>query len=187
MNIPNLPTDNLYKFLSLTGLFLMVSSFGYKEYRNHQHNIENSEIIVNKEILDYKIENKKRLLELSGKLSDIEIDIIESKKNYESKDNANLDIENLINIYKTTIKESDLEWYNIEAGKLRMKSELADVSLERTQKLNWMLNLSMIIGLISMVSGFYLWYIKLQRYLDIILLRKSNISETEFDEEKENE
>ena len=184
MNIPNLPTDNLYKFIALTGFFLMVFSFGYKEYRNHQFNIENTKINVAEKLLEFKIENKKTLVEHSRKLRDFELNVMESENNNMTKEELNKYIEKFISSYKTEISEAELEWYYNDAGELLKISELTNVYVGRTKKLNWILNLSIFIGLISMISGFYLWYIKLQKYQDIILLKKSQISRSKTEEEE---
>ena len=44
MNLPNLPIDNLYKFLALTGLFMTIIGFGFNQYREYQHDLENVSI-----------------------------------------------------------------------------------------------------------------------------------------------
>ncbi|MDV7140447.1 hypothetical protein R3X28_16260 [Maribacter sp. TH_r10] len=184
MNIPNLPTDNLYKFLALTGLFLMVASFGYKEYRNHEYNIQKTEIKVEEKILEFKIENKKTMVEHSRKLRDFEVDILKPKNGDKSIEDLQKQIEKFINSYKIEIEEAELDWYYNDAGKLLMNSELAEVYKKRTDKLNWILNLSMLIGFFSMISGFYFWYIKLQRHQDLILLNEYKISELKINQAK---
>ncbi|WP_299879872.1 hypothetical protein [uncultured Cocleimonas sp.] len=51
MNIPNLPTDNLYKFVALTGVFLTLVCFGVIEYRITQQIELDTEISLGKESL----------------------------------------------------------------------------------------------------------------------------------------
>ena len=36
MNVPNLPTDNLYKFIALTGIVLFLVALIYPEYKDAQ-------------------------------------------------------------------------------------------------------------------------------------------------------
>ena len=53
MTIPNLPTDNLYKLVSLTGVFLAVICFGLLEYRLSQQMELDTEIRLGKEAFGY--------------------------------------------------------------------------------------------------------------------------------------
>lgn len=197
MNIPNLPTDNLYKFLSLTGLFIIVTSFGYKEYLHFQYELKNVEILVGKETLENTVKNKKDLLEmtldpvdslrikslreLTIKLNN-ELDTLKKENISDFKERFNLaqfelqlmEEENKKNI-QHLLANADITWYINQSSELRLKSEIAEISEKRVEKLSFMLNITIFIGICSTITGFLLWYFKLQKYQDIILKKDSNI------------
>lgn len=57
MTIPNLPTDNLYKFIALTGIFLFLFAIIYPEYRHQE--ISNEMTLIDGEISKLDLEKEK--------------------------------------------------------------------------------------------------------------------------------
>lgn len=163
MTIPNLPTDNLYKFISLCGLFIIIFSFSFKIVREYQHEIENAEIRVGKEFFDFATEH-------------YSLNFDYRKKNLYSQEN--LSIEDIDKFEKEM--EADAKEFLNKIAKLgenlRLKSEMAEASVRVTDKLTKLSNYLIIIGFLMMIFGFRLWYIKSQKYQDIIIkLRAENI------------
>lgn len=182
MNLPNIPTDNLYKFIALTGLFILIVSFGFKEYRIYQHSIEDAEIIVGKEFIKNQIDNHLRLMELKQSLVNKELEWIESDYEKNTKESQALFGKKWKEAYANLINHADLNYLNIESKNLRLKSEYADASREQTERIKSAMTISMLIGVFAMISGFILWYIKLQRYQDLIIYKKSLVSTAQINE-----
>jgi hypothetical protein len=57
MNLPSLPTDNLYKFLALSGLFIVLFSFIFPMKRVGELKLKASEIITQAEVLRIEIDD----------------------------------------------------------------------------------------------------------------------------------
>ncbi len=131
MNLPSLPTDNLYKFMALSGIILIISSF----YIVWKHADRSQEL----------------LREL----------------------NAGLAVENTY---------SDNRGSDLSNLKLKLE-ELKFILKEKPSYMTFLL-ISQIIGLVLSIIGFGLWYLRVQKYQDIILaeqarsLRTDNNSQT---------
>jgi len=131
MNIPSLPTDNLYKFMALSGIILIISSF----YIVWKHADRSQEL----------------LREL----------------------NAGLAVENTY---------SDNRGSDLPNLKLKLE-ELKFILKEKPSYMTFLL-ISQIIGWVLSIIGFVLWYLRVQKYQDIILaeqarsLRTDNNSQT---------
>ena len=147
MNYPSLPTDNLYKFIALAGLALILFSatypigrviefeLGVVETKSQQEklDIEKSEIdrlLVNLE--KAKDPQPQELAALRERHTQREIKTIELKKSIE-------------------IAQIQLDWAKYYLGAARF---------------------GLVIGLFLAFVGFRLWYLRVQRPNDIILCKK---------------
>lgn len=138
MNLSNLPTDNLYKFIALFGLILTIAgAFLYTRFSNESWMAIESAIYYNE-----KAAEKLNLLINLPSLKDKKI------QDYLSK-------------------------LNKEANELSQKGDrfMADSKTAHKQFDRWRVGIEwlLIVGVFLMVLGFSLWYLKLQRYLDIMI------------------
>lgn len=163
MNIPSLPTDNLYKFASLTGVFIAVLCFGVLEYRlTHQVELDN-EITLGKEAFGYFI----------GKLELVTEDIQGAQQKNEEENNQakqveNFDCKKLSPAIDENLK-SRIRNFDQEIMALRKKSEVAETHYQRTMRNLPILLSGGFLGIALAFIGFFFWYQRLQKYQDMLL------------------
>ncbi|MGO8989285.1 MAG: hypothetical protein ACLQGU_14740 [bacterium] len=126
MNLPGLPTDNLYKFMALSGIILIISSF----YIVWKHSDRSQQL----------------LREL----------------------NASLAVENT----NSDNRRSDL-------SDLKLKSEELKFILKEKPWYMTFLLISQFMGLVLSIVGFRLWYLRVQKYQDIILAKQARSLRTD--------
>jgi TM2 domain-containing membrane protein YozV len=130
MQLPNLPTDNLYKFISLSGLTIFIFSFFIPFYFDYSINLKVADIQSDVHVL----ENKLIMLENTP------------------KDSPHFD---------RRAQESEVLIF-----KARKANELAKhLRLNQLEILHYKY-LGISIGVILSLLGFYLWYTRVQKYLD---------------------
>ncbi len=135
MNIPSLPTDNLYKFMALSGIFIAV--FGYSVYWIQGGRTQ--------EIVE----------ELSGLETRLEV-IIKSP---------------IVTGDSSIDTEKDLEAI---AKVMQLTKEFDNLQKERVVYRNFSI-FCLVVGSILSISGFSLWYFRVQKFQDM-LLRKEALS-----------
>lgn len=157
MNIPSLPTDNLYKFISIFGLIIFLFSFFLKESL--------SEKIHTASVQMELIRNKKRLDSIDYFIADVIL-----KSEYDKHEHAKLNEEgkhddtHLFNEIEKFIKKYDV--YVLSSSDY--EKQLRDLKFyQNQQKINRLYGLILLfIGIFCIVFGFSLWYDKHQKYLD---------------------
>ncbi len=215
MNLPNPPTDNLYKFVAIFGLVLFIASiYLYSEIKDEksiktqkalqilplksdlameklnksilQREAEenntslNSKILMEKETVDSvedelllidktNVEKLDKRLDLSMQLVQKTIDIVklqDEKNKAVSEFNKNIEYSNInMNEIKNELERID-----------KNGDELADyyASIEKVDRWSALLSFSGVIGFFMMILGFYFWYVRVQKYQDIILVDRAN-------------
>lgn len=149
MNLPTLPTDNLYKFIAIAGITIVVTSFLSISFQMHEMAIlmfdYNTEALVVRENVD-------NLGEKVTNLSTLEKDeiIIESQSILKETNNQEL-------------KLAELE------GVRQKNTFLFDDFKENF----YMFKKFIYLGFGITVYGFILWYLKLQQYLDKIIKKEA--------------
>jgi hypothetical protein len=147
MELPNLPTDNLYKFLAIVGLILFLVAFLYpgiifisdKHFQKlYDPFIQYEGFHTEEEILNNKIQ----ALTQKGKPTEEDL---QRKVGYESR----------------------LDQIKIEIAKVNATQKVwsLDIDTSRTFRNNYVLPIA-ILGLMLTFFGFYQWYHKLQKYED---------------------
>ncbi|HLG35875.1 MAG TPA: ATP-dependent Clp protease proteolytic subunit [Bacteroidia bacterium] len=155
MTIPNLPTDNLYKFIALSGLALMIVFVLYPIKRWSEANIEMAKIRGDTVMIFRKawLINNERT----------ELSKMETKLNDELKTNRLL-LEEVLKA-KNSLKEKDYD-FKISAAEVQAKLLLLD---EQDRQKDIMLNISIAGGLVGIalaIIGFILWYVRVQKPID---------------------
>jgi hypothetical protein len=174
MNIIKLPTDNLYKFISLSGLLLCIASFVFLEWyvfelqrRSFETLREVKQLFLDVDELtgDYYVEPESKTQEIEQNKF-FSLDTLESKvreiENSMREDNRQLD--------------KDVTNKNLEREvALNVKRKNLDI-VYKAQMLGWYYRVAretriiaisgILIGGLFMSVGFVLWYINIQRYQD---------------------
>lgn len=149
MNIPSIPTDNLYKFIAIFGLIIFFSGI-YLNFERSQ-NIEQiaKELFISQELDSWATSRKEYALELV------------------KNDSTTFTKEEHIAHYMLRV-DSVINLELVRLGK-KPTSNLYEIKYEMfllKEKYNIIYKILIYIGIILMVIGFGLWYFKHQRYID---------------------
>lgn len=158
MNIPNLPTDNLYKFVSITGVFLALVCFLAMEYRFSQQAELDTEVILGIEALGHFMRGLDSVHQLPEEKHAHE------KQNKSIKPDHDPLLSKRYEALEARVKNIDQEIMG-----LRKKSEIAENHSQRTQRIRPLLLVAGLIGIALACIGFYLWYHRLQKYQDFLI------------------
>lgn len=184
INLPNFPTDNLYKFIAISGIVLFIFAIVYPEYRRTELNKDIT--LNNGEIKKLLVENNKA----KSKLEEIkeEIDILDSNANITGsfvndsiirrtrilRGENNL-VEDSKKIDKLVNEWSDLKiQIELKAIEINIKSELIKNNENDIKIINEMMNTLGPISVLITFFGFLFWYSKTQRLQDKMLLEQTS-------------
>lgn len=174
-NITSLPTDSLYKFMALAGLLIVLSSVIFIEYLHEK--MKSHTFSLRKRLAVHTVKMKWFSNEL-GKQAD-KIQRIKNQLNAPKsdkgayKESAEKSIEpevvceiTALEIASNEHREKTIQFESITE---EMKVETEELMELRNQlsKLRKIRALVLIIGLAVTVTGFYLWYVKIQQYSDL--------------------
>ncbi|WP_321997483.1 zinc ribbon domain-containing protein [Draconibacterium orientale] len=185
MNIPNLPTDNLYKFIALTGVLLFVLSVFYPVYQKTKirdeisiHNGEAKKLDVERE----KLKNKQKEIKSQVKILDKKINldnnsivsdtlIVRTKIVGGSKELVDLSsqIDKLIEEYLTLKLELDIKTIEINT-----KLEIVENKKYDLDTIDEASNIFSPASLLLAFVGFLLWYERTQKLQDKVLKQQTN-------------
>ena len=150
MSIPSLPTDNLYKFLALAGLALLLFSFWYTDVKTSE--------------LSFKIAEGK------GEMAVLKVYIDELPKEINSTE--------VVTKPKSVNDENSKELskqrheYLIKDAQLKAKVEILTVLLEDIEFHHKVFAVGAFIGGFMSYFGFLLWYRRVQKPNDMLLLNQ---------------
>ena len=168
MNIPSIPTDNLYKFLALSGTVIVLLSIYMAETKINEVEdaiLDESEMI---KILAVKYAAlEKRTDEIK---SIIENSILRQKGLYK-KDLGKLELEYSSLELKELLKELEETHLllQIDKAKIESKNLIIKKLHERSITISRRGIMIIALGLIMTNIGFIFWYIKVQKPLDMVL------------------
>lgn len=163
--LPNLPTDNLYKFIALSGLALFIFNIYYSNEqitrindRIYQEKLKVAEWSLNVDFLEEESNEIERIIDsyLNGK---------------ENKNDVILD-KVIINITKDELIER-VNLLNSKRQQAKIESKKIMISLDYTKKLvikaerqTKRLIILSFVSFFNIILGFSMWYMKLQRPMD---------------------
>lgn len=149
MNFPQIPTDNLYKFMALSGLAIALISFflPMKQVRD-----------IEMEIVE--IQEQARLLNEKNDFLDIKKGIIERLKSAPAEEAEKIFIER--------------QQLVLESVRILAKLERVKFLKDEIKNLKTIIGLLSGLGVFLSVLGFILWYQKVQRYQDKVLKDNAN-------------
>lgn len=152
MNLPSVPTDSLYKFLAIAGLFSLLLFIVAPQYLAHQTRINIITLAVDIEIAE---------LEVGYNTKDIEA--VEEAVKEEDEKSQKLDNEILSLHEKAKEKNRQNQRRIVE---LKSKSKLIDYYKQLILRLIIIGTFGSMISSFAMLYGFYRWYVKVQKPLD---------------------
>ena len=146
--MPNLPTDNLYKFTAIVGVVVLLVSVYFPIIKSRELKLAMIEI-----------ENQTKILR-------IETEYLEyiTKNIKSAKEDRKIEKEDIVS--KSFIIKSKLQ-------EILSKTKQLDILEEDYYIIIKLQKICMLIGLILSISGFILWYFKIQKYLDRQLKKQS--------------
>lgn len=147
------PTDSLYKFLSITGLVILLWGATFPWQKSYEYRLEEANLLA----LVTNLGNKQEYLEErfdSLEKSKINIENNKTKNNEKSI----LKIEREQNEIQVEIIDIENK-INTKVATMKVLKE----ALDTYQIIGW---LSVGIGFLLTVLGFYYWYVKVQRHID---------------------
>ncbi|TRZ65045.1 MAG: hypothetical protein D4Q79_00145 [Spirochaetia bacterium] len=159
MNIPNLPTDNLYKFMAIFGLVIIISGFYFYTTIIDKYSLAASSLIKEEGIL--KIE--------TDYLSD-EVALLETRIEIANGQGDKNILNNVLADYKAVkdeLKQKEIARESIEQKIYDLEFIEKDVNAIKAYHFG-----AIGLGMVLMVYGFWLWYSKLQYYQDLIIRRE---------------
>jgi len=202
MEIPNLPTDNLYKFIALSGVFIIVFFISMYVLRSTKLRenldkitteigelqfeklllIEKDSILnVDLKDLESKLDRYKTgSTELKFDLSEISKPILDPNKReafrffftYESEILPERKILDDILLRKKLSDENE-EKLRIKTNKIYLMSNQTIEDIKSLRRFSILMSLGIFIGSFLAINGFILWYQKVQKYLDIRIRKDS--------------
>lgn len=174
MNIPNLPTDNLYKFVALAGTIIVIVCF----YLPFKLTSDISYEIINLEEQREILEEKLRYLvnsseELQESVSDLEADVEHMDSNdTESVQEYNSKLLEMMTEQKKII--SVTQKIKIERIKLSFNTKRIERRSFESIVTSAFFIFFEIIGFVMAIYGFKFWYKYVQRYQDLYLKNQAN-------------
>jgi len=191
LNVPNFPTDNLYKFIAISGIMLFLVAVFYPEYRRTE--IRNEITLYNSEIKKLSIEESKakiKLDEIKNELDELEANInikkstvndsVISRVRVLSGKKEIVDLSHKIDrlIYEWKDINREIELKSIE---INTKSQLIDDKNSDIKVLDDAANILGPFSMLVMTLGFILWYEKTQKLQDKVLAEQAgNILEEQY-------
>lgn len=159
MTLPSLPTDNLYKFLALAGLFLAVFGYVYPtnrltELQIKQASIETEWSVLNVEMDRLKADTADVERSLRRLEAEAETEPTEARRNAAkiSADGKKL---------RERLHELEIKKIGLEGKDRETKIVQAEISSART-----LLNVCVVVGVLLTGLGFVSWYFRVQRLQD---------------------
>jgi hypothetical protein len=150
MNLPTLPTENIYKFMALSGLALLIFSFTFPSRLADELELKAVEVTVEGKLISMEVS------ELQGE--------VES-----AKSNPNLSIEDKIS-FTHKLTQLNTKLIQFSGNNLR----LSVLHKQASHALNLSLS-GFFFGLITAFFGFIFWYIRIQKPADLLLKKQATI------------
>ena len=157
MNIPRLPTDNLYKFMAIFGLILFGGSI-YLSILSADKKFESDDKLI---ILKNQYELDSAVYEFQERISNAKLEKLE--RDFERDHNEEIDRKLFLEAQQAIVNGSKII---ASKEKLNQAEREAAFNKERSRHYEFISNVLMILGSFLIVFGFSLWYYFHQKYID---------------------
>jgi hypothetical protein len=176
MQIPSVPTDSLYKFMSITGLILLIFSLYLRNSDNHQENINNiyeQTVELSDDILNLKMIDSISSTEFFNNLANLNeqykkklIDTSELFRRYDY----------LMNMRLAHLQDSNFNSIGAKRKQVDENSKLVHKLNDKHSYFIAALDIFIFLGVSLTALGFSLWYVRIQRYQDYKLLSEIELT-----------
>lgn len=182
---PPLPTDNLYKFMALFGVTLIALSF-FAYYQYHQQFLRLRELALieeykNKSFAKWKESRQKEVSEFqafSNKLNRTKEEYEKNPVDYISEMQQILaQVQNQLDKmqeYRDRVEKENSDFLNDKSQLIIEAKVIADDLLYK-KSLKQVSDVLATLGIVLIITGFSLWYYKLQLYQDRIIKKQAQI------------
>ncbi len=177
MKLPEIPTDNLYKFMAISGVVIVIASFVPFFYQ-HKLRIQEIQMVGERHILLTEFENL--LADIKTFKKDMgPIQQLIKKQNLKDSTPEELlqEYENILTPPTEVIKEGEEiveQFHKLYPLGIQFLTKCLELGYLRSiiRRNFILLNFGFLSGIILAVTGFLLWYKKLQLPLDMIIKNK---------------
>ena len=170
MSIPNLPTDNLYKFAALCGLVMVVAAQWYA-WTDAEKQLEKFNAnTVGLDVAGIEVENAGDRFSDEVKRLAEKVEVLKSdfdKVRTGEKEHSDIDWDSL------DFDSGGVENYSRSMSKYARLMESQLQIIDRAHAIDRGRKRMVYGGIVLMVLGFGLWYYKCQRHLDKIVLNQA--------------
>ena len=157
--IPKLPTDNLYKFVAISGLVLLLSAGYLREAQRMQ--LHKDVALSNSEVSN-----------LNSMSKQLDEDIKQLSPSAKGPFIANGVLYQTVNEARASLHSKQLVLREIRSAQ-KTRQDVLKASEGNLKSIWYWTQSAQYVGGILMIIGFSLWYVKVQRYQDEILRKES--------------
>ena len=158
INPPNIPTDNLYKFMAIAGLSLMVVSTIWFEGERKEAFARSDNVRLQIKILDVEKQYLKTETDTSQELL-LRATDLPSKELLKRIEDSNQSLQS---------RKKDLE---LKEAEVESQREVVNRIITKLELARFIYMVAIICGIALMAVGFWLWYWRSQIYQDRLLIR----------------
>jgi len=169
MSLPNIPTDNLYKFMAIAGLVLFISANTLYVIDNNKIADTAQEWLRNGSI--YTFEQKTLNTEINSsqkRIKELENTMRTAKPQEKQTISAEISSE------KDLVKNNNNKLKEVNKNIISLNNSLnIDRFKKEAEEAKLTTLIVDVVGLLSIFFGFSLWYNRLQKYQDIMIKQKA--------------
>jgi hypothetical protein len=196
MNLPNIPSDNIYKFITLSSLVIMVIAniYFFTEIRNIYEDLINVDIDIVKlkydvNVMDVELNNWYRGMEnkLKKFIDTEKLELIDTSFSKVDRISYLIDLTDSLESNQKDKVEPILDKFGEEAIKyykitseILIKNDILEINNEKIsvyysaiKRLKIIYFILTPVLSILLVYGFRNWYVKVQKYQDVVLKKQA--------------
>jgi hypothetical protein len=177
MNIFQPPTDSLYKFMAVAGLLILGFSMIWPELRLYELEKQTVQLMGEVNILKIETDHLKESTPILVRDTSAIETTTETAKGHgratKAETTPGTTREQLGRKAQTEELTEKNHLLQIKLEQIRTKAELGRLATTDTKRVNRVLYMGVILGLVLSLFGFILWYRKVQRWQDIAARRQA--------------
>lgn len=171
MSIPNLPTDNLYKFIAIGGIVLFIGGIWLNRSAISDRNDRSVESArksqkIMQDIIEYRENNPEHAQRVTAYLEGKPMPLNDRERMARFHDA----------LKETARDDQDAKVFILLYDIFIWENEIEQIDDEMYTLIN-ISNSMIILGILTAITGFGLWYYKCQRHLDKIVVNQAKGNE----------